>query len=105
MPRLLAVCPRTHVLIAGGHKTFISSPDPPDWLWGTTNHPFNKDRGQFLLGSSDQHVNLTTGIRVVLRVKMRGAAPPLPHVPEHFVQNNFAFTSFSETLPRDLTSR
>ena len=61
--------------------------------------------GHFPLGSSDQLVNLTTGIRVVLRVKMRGAAPSLPHVLEHFAQNNFTFTSFSETLPRDLTSR
>jgi len=42
------------------------------------------DRGHFPLSSSDQHANLTTGIRVVLRAKMRGAAPSLPHVPEHF---------------------
>jgi hypothetical protein len=65
-------------LIPSRGKSFIPSPEHPDWIWGSTILLFNKYWNLFLHRYSGWGMKLIIHLHLELRIRMCGAIPLIP---------------------------
>ena len=80
--------------VPGTCKRFISSQSIQTGS-GTNRAFYSVGTTTLFFGKSSQGVELTTHLLLVMRLRMRGAIPPIPHMPSRHMHENFTFVLLS----------